>query len=177
MLEFVLYLAMLLLALILYLIFGRNKRELSRIPQGMDMFGINPMMRYVLYALGIFMLIFVLCMVWLCYMGGGFEEAGGMMVLCVCMAVVLFVICLVGGHVMYASHIFFDDECLIIGRAFRAPIKMTWQEIRRMELRGRNQFRLYDQFGDCCVKAYRGNTVNYERFYQAALRQCRPYMG
>ena len=177
MIRLIMYFILFLIALILYLVFGGNKRELSRIPQGMEMFGMNPMMRYVLYALGVFMLLFVLGMAWLCYIDGGFEEAGGMMVLCICMAVVLLIICLVGGHIMYESHIFFNDECIIIGRAFRTPIKLTWQEIRRMDVKNQNHFLLYDQFGNCRVNAYRGNTVNYERFYQVALKQCRPYMG
>ena len=46
------------LAFILYLIFGRNKREKKSVPVGMQLLAMSPMFRYVMYAMGVIMVLF-----------------------------------------------------------------------------------------------------------------------
>ena len=71
-------LALALLAGIIFLITGRNRRQIKRIPPGMSILCQPPGKRYVLYALGVMVLVVVGFFSVLFVMDGAPEEAIGM---------------------------------------------------------------------------------------------------
>lgn len=161
---------------LLYLLFGSNRWERKKIPAGMEIFCQNPKQRYLLYALGILTFLFVAGVAALCYVMGGIEEAGIWIYLCMVLGVLILLICFLGGYIMYSSHIFFDDEKLIIGRPFRTPLQLSWHEIGEMRIKNRQSFVLFDRNGKVCVKAYI-NMVNYDIFFEIAQKHCLPFFS
>ena len=173
--RLIMYVILLGLALFIFLISGRNKRELKKIPEGMYIFTKNPMMRYIMYALGLLIFIFVGGAGALCYIMDGVEDAGIWFYFCMALGILDPLICFLGGYLMYSSHIFFDDEKLLLGRAFRTPSQLTWYEIGEIRIKDHQFFVLYDRDGKPRVKTYIG-MVNYDLFLQTALRHCRPHL-
>ena len=94
-------LALAVLANIIFLITGRNRRQIKRIPPGMSILCQPPGKRYVLYALGVMVLVVVGFFSVLFVMDGAPEEAIGMWGLCVGMAVLVFVLTIFGGNVIH----------------------------------------------------------------------------
>ena len=174
--RLIMYVILIGLALFIFLISGRNKRELKKIPEGMNIFTKNPMMRYIMYALGLFIFVFVGGVGVLCYIMDGVEDAGIWFYICMALGILDPLICFLGGYLMYSSHIFFDDEKLLLGRPFRAPLRLTWYEIGEMKMKDRQSFVLYDRDGKPRVKAYIG-MINYDIFLRTAQRHCRPHLA
>ena len=100
-------LALVLLAGIISLITGRNRRQIKRIPPGMSILCQPPGKRYMLYALGVMVLGVVGSFTVLFVMDGAPEKARGMWGLCVGMAVLVFVLTIFGGNVMASECMFF----------------------------------------------------------------------
>ena len=174
--RLIMYIILLGLALFIFLISGRNKRELKKIPEGMYIFTKNPMMRYIMYALGLFIFVFVGGGGVRCYIMDGVEDAGIWFYICMALGILDPLICFLGGYLMYSSHIFFDDDKLLIGRPFHTPLRLTWYEIGEMRMKDRQSFVLYDRDGKPRVKAYIG-MVNYDIFLRTAQRHCRPHLA
>ena len=77
---------------IIYLITGRNRRQINKIPEGMAILCQPPGKRYVVYALGVLAVVFVGIFSILYIMDGAPGEARGMWSLCVAMAILLLIV-------------------------------------------------------------------------------------
>ena len=93
-------LVLVLTAGIISLITGRNKRQLNRIPEGMAILCQPPGKRYVLYAMGVLVFLFVMFFTVLFIMNGAPENARFMWGLCVAMAVLLLFVTILAGNIM-----------------------------------------------------------------------------
>lgn len=103
-------LVLVLTAGIISLITGRNKRQLNRIPEGMAILCQPPGKRYVLYAMGVLVFLFVMFFTVLFIMDGAPENARFMWGLCVAMAVLLLFVTILAGNIMARDCVYFDDE-------------------------------------------------------------------
>lgn len=164
-------LALALLANIIFLITGRNRRQIKKIPPGMSILCQPPGKRYVLYALGVMVLVFVGFLSVLFVMDGAPEEAIGMWGLCVGMAVLVFVLTIFGGNVMARECTYFDQERIQIERAFRKPKTFAWENIRRIDGGFDRKVNLYLADG---TKIFTADIsmVNYETFCQMLKVRC-----
>ena len=164
-------LALVLLAGIISLITGRNRRQIKRIPPGMSILCQPPGKRYMLYALGVMVLGVVGFFTVLFVMDGAPEKARGMWGLCVGMAVLVFALTIFGGNVMARECTYFDWERIQIERAFRKPKIYAWEEIRRIDGGFDRKVNLYLADG---TKIFTADIsmVNYETFCQMVKVQC-----
>lgn len=164
-------LALVLIAGIISLVTGRNKRQMKRILPGMSILCQPPGKRYMLYALGVMVLGIVGFFSVLFVMDGAPEEARGMWSLCVAMAVLLFAITIFGGNVMARECTYFNRERIQIEKAFRKPKSVAWEEIRRIDGGFDNKVNLYLADG---TKVFTADIsmVNYEVFCQMVKVQC-----
>ena len=164
-------LALVLLAGIISLITGRNRRQIKRIPPGMSILCQPPGKRYMLYALGVMVLGVVGSFTVLFVMDGAPEKARGLWGLCVGMAVLVFVLTIFGGNVMASECTYFDWERIQIERAFRKPKTYAWEEIRRIDGGFDRKVNLYLADG---TKVFTADIsmVNYETFCQMVKVQC-----
>lgn len=157
------------IALLLFLIGG--KRERKKIPAGMTILCQNPFLRYVLYALGVFLFLFTEGACYIGYRLGGAKDAGIWFSVCAVLGALVPLLLFLCGYTIYARHIFFNEEKLLIGRVFRAPLRLSWREIGEMRRTDRQSFVLLDRGGKIVVNAY-CTMVNYALFLQTAERHC-----
>jgi flagellar biosynthetic protein FliR len=85
---------------IIYLITGRNRRQINKIPEGMAILCQPPGKRYVVYALGVLAVVFVGIFSILYIMDGAPGEARGMWSLCVAMAILLLIVTIFAGNII-----------------------------------------------------------------------------
>ena len=128
-------LALVLTAGVLSLITGKNKRQIARIPEEIGSVCQPPGKRYVMYALGVVVVVFVAIFSVLYIMDEAPEDARFMWGLCVAIAVLTFVITTLGGNVMARDCVYFDGEKIQIEKAFREPRIFKWSDIKKMCLK------------------------------------------
>lgn len=127
----------------------------------------------VLPALGIFILSFLSVFVYLTIADGAWEEAGGMILLCLCLGVLILFCGFFGGYCMQKRHILYDEEQLLVGTPFHAYQRLTWRELSRMEIKNQDMFNLYDRDGVRRISAS-SDLEGYHDFYETAIRHLRP---
>lgn len=122
-----------------------------------------PGKRYVLYALGVLVVGAVLFFGALYIMDGAPEEARPMWALCIAVALLTLVVCIVGGNMLARDCVYFDDEKLQINRAFHKPQIHWWNEIGSVTGSFDSSVTLYLLDGTKLLTAGIG-MVNYEYF-------------
>ena len=118
---------------IIYLITGRNRRQINKIPEGMAILCQPPGKRYVVYALGVLAVVFVGIFSILYIMDGAPGEARGMWSLCVAVAILLLIVTIFAGNIMARECIYFNGDTIQIEKAFQKPRTVRWQEIRKID--------------------------------------------
>ena len=91
---------------IIYLITGRNRRQINKIPEGMAILCQPPGKRYVVYALGVLAVVFVGIFSILYIMDGAPGEARGMWSLCVAMAILLLIVTIFDCYIFFTLFTF-----------------------------------------------------------------------
>ncbi|MDE6874701.1 MAG: hypothetical protein K2P87_09640 [Lachnospiraceae bacterium] len=156
------------LAVVLGLL-GSSRREEKKVDPDKTVMRYGPSMRYGLYMIGILI-------------GGMFGVFGAMairdraheaepgLILLILLGVLAGIFFLVCGYILYARHVFFDEEELIVGRPFKSMLHVKWQEVSRMECKG-NRLLLYGADGRRLLCA---NAVleNFDLFSDMAKRMC-----
>ena len=165
------YLILVLTAGGIFLLTGRNRRQIRRIPRGMVILCQPPGKRYVLYALGVVTFACVMLFLALYIMDGAPEDARLMWGLCVALAVLLLFLTILGGNMMARDCVYFDREGLRIEKAFRKPRTVLWSEIRRIEGDLDRAVRLYLADGTRVLTANNG-MVHYELFCNVLKESC-----
>ena len=156
---------------IISLLTGRNRRQTSRIPQGMAILCQPPGKRYLLYALGVLTMVFVLGFFVLYLLDGAPEEARGAWSLCVALAVGILLLTTLGGNMLARECVYFDREKVQIEKPFRKTQTVRWKEIGRIEGSFDRLIRLYRTDGTRVLSADCG-MVNYERFCRVLKQSC-----
>lgn len=146
-------------AYVLYLIFGKNKREEKKVPVGMELLTMSPFLRYIMYAVGV-----------LAILGGGLmalmlidmKEEWPVIILVFVLFGIIAGMFFLMGYIFYARHIFFNREKIMIGRLFHGPDILEWNEVSRVDLK-KTRLVLYDVRGKRRLEASAGMT-GYEAF-------------
>ena len=160
-------LGFMLIAYVLFAVFGNNKREEKNVPVGMKLLTKPPILRNVLYAGGCMMLIFAAVIIAAAVLydaelaavvvaGLIFSGVGGLFFL--------------SGRYCYASHIFFGAERIVIGRLFDKPDILTWDEIGKAEIQ-KKRIKLWDKRGNKKIDAY-ADMVGFEEFQNLVRNKC-----
>lgn len=126
-------LVLVLTAGVISLITDRSRRQIDKIPKGMAILCQLPGKRYVMYALGVLVLVFVLFFGILFIMDGALKEARPMWILCVAMAVLTLIITTLCGNIMAKECVYFNGEKIQIEKAFQKPQTLKWNEIRKID--------------------------------------------
>ena len=156
----------------IYLVTGRNRRQIERIPKGMSILCQPPGRRYVMYALGVLVFAFVMFFTVLFVMDGAPEKARPMWALCIGAAVLTLAVTILGGNVMARECVYFNSKEVRVEQAFRTPRTFRWEEIQTIDGSFDNAVSLYLIDGTKVLTA-RAGMVNYERFC-AVLKAKRP---
>ena len=156
---------------IIYLITGRNRRQINKIPEGMAILCQPPGKRYVVYALGVLAVVFVGIFSILYIMDGAPGEARGMWSLCVAMAILLLIVTIFAGNIMARECIYFNGDTIQIEKAFQKPRTVRWQEIRKIDGSFDNMVNLYLSDGTKILTVGIG-MVNYELFCDVLRKKC-----
>lgn len=101
--------------------------------------------QYMMPAMGLITAVFVSFFMCLAIEDGAWEEAAGMILLCIGVAAVLLVVCFFAGYCMQRRHILYDEQKILVGRVFRPYEVIYWHEIGRMEIKNQDFFNLYDR--------------------------------
>ena len=158
-------------ARLIYQLTGRNRRQLERVPEGMDLLCEPPGKRFVLYALGVLVVCIVLFFGVLYLMDGAPEEARPMWGLCLALAVLVLGICLLGGRMLEQECVYFNAEKLQIEKAFRTPQTFRWSEITNVEGSLDSVLRLYTLDGTKVLTVHSG-MVNFPLFRRVLKAHC-----
>lgn len=164
-------LALALLSWLISWLTGRNRRQMKKIPEGMGILCQPPGKRYVLYALGVMVVGIVAFFGALYIMDGAPESARPMWALCVAVALLTFVVCIVGGNWMAQECVYFGSERIQVNRAFREPKSIRWEEIGRIEGRFEHRITLYLLDGTKFLTVGE-ELVNYEGFCRVLKIKC-----
>lgn len=164
-------LALVLLAGIISLLTGRNRRQFEKVPKGMGILCPPPGKRYVLYALGVLVVGVVLFFGVIYLMDGAPEDARLMWGLCVAAAVLTLVVCIAGGNIMAKECVYFNGEKLQINHAFRKPQTYQWNEICTIKGSFDREIRLYLFDGTKVLTAGIG-LINYDVFCALLKTRC-----
>ena len=124
--KFLMKLMLLIIAGIIYLITGRNRRQKEKIPDGMDILCDPPEQRYLVYAMGIFVFLGVMVISVLYIRAGAPKEARMMWGLCVVMAVGILAVTIFSGNMMSKMCVYFNSELLYIERPFHETRVFKW---------------------------------------------------
>ena len=164
-------LGLVLLAGIISVVTGRNKRQLERIPEGMAILCQPPGKRYVMYALGVMVFGVVMVFSVLYIMDGAPEEARLMWGLCVAAAVLTLFITILGGNMMARDCVYFDGEKIQIEKPFRKARTVQWSEIGRIDGSFERAVNLYLMDGTKILTVDIG-MVNYDGFCSMLREKC-----
>lgn len=156
---------------VIYLLTGRNRRQIEQIPDEMVILCQPPGKRYVVYALGVLVVVFVLFLSVLFIMDGAPKEARPMWGLCVATAVLTLLLMIFCGNVMAKECVYFDGEKLQIEKAFHKPQTFQWKEIRKIEGSFDDVLHLYLLDGTK-ILTVRIGMVNYEQFCDVLRKKC-----
>ncbi len=169
--KLIFYLVLVLTAGIISLVTGRNKRQISRIPEGMGILCQPLGKRYILYALGVVVFVTVMIFSVLFILDGAPENARGMWALCVAMAVLTLALCIFCGNIMARDCVYFNGEEFQIAKAFHKTRVVKWYEIQRIEGNLDRAVKLYLLDETKILTADIG-MVNYELFCKVLKLKC-----
>ena len=158
-------------AWLISLLTGRGRRQIERIPEGMGILCQPPGKRYVLYAMGVVVFVFVMLFSVLYIMDGAPENARFMWGLCLAAAVLLLTVCILGGNMMARDCVYFNGEKIQIEKAFRKPRVFHWNEIQNIKGNFDQIIHLYLADGTKVLTADVG-MVNYEIFCAMLKKKC-----
>ena len=161
--KFLMKLMLLIIAGIIYLITGRNRRQKEKIPDGMDILCDPPEQRYLVYAMGIFVFLSVMVISVLYIRAGAPKEARMMWGLCVVMAVGILAVTIFSGNMMAKMCVYFNSELLYIERPFHETRVFKWYEIQKIEGKYGSTIHLYHLDGTKILTVY-AKMVNYKHF-------------
>lgn len=170
--KLIMKLLFLVLAGIIYLLTGRNRRQTEKIPEGMEILCEPPGRRYLVYALGVFVFLGIMMISVLYIMDGAPKEARLMWGLCVALAIFILVITIWIGNIMAKDCVYFNADYIQINHPFREPRIVKWYEIRSVGGNYKNAIHLYSWDETKLLTAY-VNMVNYERFCNLLRQKCR----
>ena len=156
---------------VIYLITGRNKRQIRRIPEGMGIVCQPPGKRYVLYAMGVIVVVVVGFFTVLYIMDGAPENARFMFGLCIAVALFTLFITVLGGNMMARDCVYFDGEKIQIEKPFKKPQIYKWSEIRKIDGDIDNSLNLYLYDGKK-VLALNCGLINYNQFLKMLKLVC-----
>lgn len=156
---------------VIYLVTGRNRRQIDRIPDGMVILCRPPGRRYVLYALGVMTVALVLVFSVLYFLDGAPEDARPMWVLCAAAAVLILLLTILCGNLMARQCVYFSGEKIQIERPFQSPRTLRWDEIRRIGGSFDRAVSLHLADGTTVLTADAG-MVNYELFCSVLKQKC-----
>ena len=156
-------LVLLLTTKIIYLITGRNRRQIARIPKGMAILCQPPGQRYVAYAIGVFQLLFVAFFLVLYIKDGAPAEARLMWGLLVITSILICMLLIFCGNVAGRDCVYFNSREVRIEKPFRKSRTFQWEEIRKVDGNFDNAVNLYLLDGTKVLTARLG-MVNYDVF-------------
>lgn len=163
--------ALALTARLISLLTGRNRRQIEKIPKGMNILCQPPGKRYVMYALGVVVFAVVAFFGMFYIMDGAPEGAGLMWGLCVGLAVLTLIITILCGNIMAKECVYFNHEKIQIEKAFRKPRILLWNEIRKIDGNFDNAVHLYLQ-DEVKILTVTNGMINYEPFCNMLKRKC-----
>lgn len=127
---------------------------------------------FILLALGIFMFVFVNIFVFIFLTVAppeAFDEAGGMMIVCEGLGVLIMLICILGFYSIRSNMIAFDGEKITVCKAFRADQEIPWETVGSVEMQDHLCI-LYDRNRKVMLRV-NAQVENYARFCQTAKAQ------
>ena len=136
-------LVLLLTTKIIYLITGRNRRQIARIPKGMAILCQPPGRRYVAYAVGVFQLLFVAFFLVLYIKDGAPAEARLMWSLLVITSILSCMLLIFSRNVAGRDCVYFNSREVRIEKPFRKSRTFQWEEIRKVDGNFDNAVNLY----------------------------------
>lgn len=148
---------------------GSSKREEKRVDPNKTVMRRNPTLRFGMYTIGIVLAALFIFIGTMAAKDKTTEEEPWIIPV-ILLGVLVGVFCMVVGYILYAQHVFFDEEELIVGRPFRSSLHVKWQEISRMEFVG-NRLVLYAAGGKKLLKTDM-TLENYDLFSDMAKRMC-----
>ena len=164
-------LVLLLTTKIIYLITGRNRRQIARIPKGMAILCQPPGRRYVAYAVGVFQLLFVAFFLVLYIKDGAPAEARLMWSLLVITSILSCMLLIFSGNVAGRDCVYFNSREVRIEKPFRKSRTFQWEEIRKVDGNFDNAVNLYLLDGTKVLTARLG-MVNYDVFCDMIKKTC-----
>lgn len=164
-------LVLLLTTKIIYLITGRNRRQIARIPKGMAILCQPPGQRYVAYAVGVFQLLFVAFFLVLYIKDGAPAEARQMWSLLVITSILICMLLIFSGNVAGRDCVYFNSREVRIEKPFRKSRTFQWEEIRKVDGNFDNAVNLYLLDGTKVLTARLG-MVNYDVFCDMIKKTC-----
>ena len=164
-------LVLLLTTKIIYLITGRNRRQIARIPKGMAILCQPPGRRYVAYAVGVFQLLFVAFFLVLYIKDGAPAEARQMWSLLVITSILICMLLIFSGNVAGRDCVYFNSREVRIEKPFRKSRTFQWEEIRKVDGNFDNAVNLYLLDGTKVLTARLG-MVNYDVFCDMIKKTC-----
>ncbi len=164
-------LVLLLTTKIIYLITGRNRRQIARIPKGMAILCQPPGQRYVAYAVGVFQLLFVAFFLVLYIKDGAPAEARLMWSLLVITSILSCMLLIFSGNVAGRDCVYFNSREVRIEKPFRKSRTFQWEEIRKVDGNFDNAVNLYLLDGTKVLTARLG-MVNYDVFCDMIKKTC-----
>ena len=164
-------LVLLLTTKIIYLITGRNRRQIARIPKGMAILCQPPGRRYVAYAVGVFQLLFVAFFLVLYIKDGAPAEARLMWSLLVITSILICMLLIFSGNVAGRDCVYFNSREVRIEKPFRKSRTFQWEEIRKVDGNFDNAVNLYLLDGTKVLTARLG-MVNYDVFCDMIKKTC-----
>lgn len=147
MIELIVLLSMLLVvaALVKTRLYRDSKEKQEYEKNGMRLVSEPKKKQYLMPAIGLISALLVSFFMYIAIEAGAWEEAAGMMLLCMGVTAVLLVVCFFAGYCMKRHHILYDEQKILIGRIFRPYEVVYWYEIGRMEIKNQDFFSLYDR--------------------------------
>lgn len=149
----------------IYYAAGKNKRQLREVPQGMYILCMPPQIRFTVYALSIFLFLFVMSFATICILSGGAEDAGIWLIICIVLAFVMLGVGGIFGYVCFKNRVCFNDDKIQIDRAFAQSKTFFWYEVTNVKFKKDSFIILYDIDGNVILKAD-CNMLNYDIFSQ-----------
>lgn len=169
-----LFFVIVLIAGVLQAVFGkrRSKKQINLEKSGSIVVRMPSGGGFILLAMGIFMFIFVDIFV-LIFLSvapqEALEEAGGMMMVCQGLGVLILLICILGFYSIRSNMIAFDGEKITVCKAFREDQQIPWGTVRNIEMQD-HQCILYDRDRKVLLRV-NAQAENYARFCQTAKAQ------
>lgn len=149
-------------------LYRTSKEQQQYEKNGMRLVSEPKIKQLMLPAVGLLTAVIVSFFMYLAIEDGAWEDAAGMMLLCIGVTAGLLVVCFFAGYCMQRRHILYDEQKILVGRIFQPYEVIYWFEIGRMEIKNQDFFNLYDRenrrriavnagmegYGDFYVQAY-----------------------